>query len=53
MLYSTHNVATFQSSHGSRLNFIENESHISCYHDEKLLSIDLCTPFLSKGIHVI
>jgi hypothetical protein len=30
MAYSTHNVATFQSSHGSGLNSIEVEPHITC-----------------------
>ena len=33
MAYSTHNVATFQSSHGSELNSIEVEPHITSYHD--------------------
>jgi hypothetical protein len=32
MIYSTHNVATFQSSHDSELNFIEIEPHITSYH---------------------
>ncbi|WPT18777.1 hypothetical protein PSENEW3_10000054 (chloroplast) [Picochlorum sp. SENEW3] len=41
MLYSTHNVATFQSSHDSESNDIEYEPHLSSYHDDKLLSISI------------
>lgn len=45
MAYSTHNVATFQSSHDSELNSIDIEPHITSYHDKRGLSINLCIPF--------
>ena len=48
MAYSTHNVATFQSSHGSELNSIDVEPHITSYHDRYGLSINLCTPLIKK-----